>query len=775
MLNALAEVGSTAKTSGVELDELTGYITALTVATGKSGSEVGTAIRSIMTKIYKGDSIKALKEINVQVKDAEGNFRDFTSIINDLDKVWGNLSRTQIIQTATKVGGIERYNDFISLVSNLDTAMEASTTAANSFNSAINENEIYLESIEGRMSSLSATAQGFWFNLINSDTIKGGILLLELVIKGLDGMQQTFGGVATAIGVVSSSILMFTNNPLKELAKGIATNGFKGKEFQTILNKVKYEMSGASTVSEKATTSMKLLGGAFSSTGVKAALLTAKTVALNAVMSVGLSVAISGVISLITKLADSMITTKSEWKEITDECSNNIDKNNELISSVETLMAKENELNSELQSGKLNSEEQAKAREELLDIQKQIAQLLPESSTGFTSEGEAISANTDKVLENLDAKKKLSEAEAIKMIGAVDLYDSDVAAKKYAEEQKRYEELMEAYKNGEQWRGVDVTDKMIEKSEKKINKYKEAIETDMKIIETLRNSGWTDEQIASKIYDYTSLEESIAMLGRTEKAWGLMTQAINENTDAKNENNNAQPITEDSALEEIQVKIDDAEISTKSATGIMNKFTEAIQEGVAPAEALADALNSIEVESNMKDATKAYSDSISEMVKLQDLIKDINEEGKLTPNIISSITSSYPEIGSAILDTGDTIDFLNGKIQEQEQIYTQALEIMVADDDKWYANHIANNSDMQNKLRELYNTFISDGADAYDIDLSNYQTLTQLKNALNDDLIDGLADYLKSYVGGNADTYKTDLRMKMRLYTVMYIENCLNC
>lgn len=775
MLNALAEVGSTAKTSGVELDELTGYITALTVATGKSGSEVGTAIRSIMTKIYKGDSIKALKEINVQVKDAEGNFRDFTSIINDLDKVWGNLSRTQIIQTATKVGGIERYNDFISLVSNLDTAMEASTTAANSFNSAINENEIYLESIEGRMYSLSATAQGFWFNLINSDTIKGGILLLELVIKGLDGMQQTFGGVATAIGVVSSSILMFTNNPLKELAKGIATNGFKGKEFQTILNKVKYEMSGASTVSEKATTSMKLLGGAFSSTGVKAALLTAKTVALNAVMSVGLSVAISGVISLITKLADSMITTKSEWKEITDECSNNIDKNNELISSVETLMAKENELNSELQSGKLNSEEQAKAREELLDIQKQIAQLLPESSTGFTSEGEAISANTDKVLENLDAKKKLSEAEAIKMIGAVDLYDSDVAAKKYAEEQKRYEELMEAYKNGEQWRGVDVTDKMIEKSEKKINKYKEAIETDMKIIETLRNSGWTDEQIASKIYDYTSLEESIAMLGRTEKAWGLMTQTINENTDAKNENNNAQPITEDSALEEIQVKIDDAEISTKSATGIMNKFTEAIQEGVAPAEALADALNSIEVESNMKDATKAYSDSISEMVKLQDLIKDINEEGKLTPNIISSITSSYPEIGSAILDTGDTIDFLNGKIQEQEQIYTQALEIMVADDDKWYANHIANNSDMQNKLRELYNTFISDGADAYDIDLSNYQTLTQLKNALNDDLIDGLADYLKSYVGGNADTYKTDLRMKMRLYTVMYIENCLNC
>ena len=797
MLNALAEVGSTAKTSGVELNDLTGYITALTVATGKSGDEVGTAIRSIMARMYKSDSIKALKEINVQVKDAEGNFRDFTSIMNDLDKVWQNLSQTQKIQTAQTVGGIQRYNDFISLVSNLDTAMEASATAADSFNSAVNENNIYLESIEGRMSSLTATAQGFWFNLIDSDAIKGGISLLESFIKGLDGMQQTFGSIPTAIGVASSAILMFTNNPLKKLAEGIAKNGLRAEELQSILNKVRTEMGSATTVSGKATAGIKLLGSAFNSAGVQAAILTVKTVALQAAFSMGLSLAITAVIGSLTKLVDSMITTKAEWKEITDECSANIDKNNELISSVETLMSKENQLNSELQSGKLTAEEQAQAREELLEVQKQIAQLLPESSNAFTSEGDAISTNTDKVLENLDAKKKLSEAEAIKMIGSVNLYDSDVAAKKYEEEQKKYEELMEAYKKGEQWNGLDVTEKMIEKSKKKIDEYKETIETDMKIIETLRNSGWTDEQIASRLYDKTTLEEGISMLGRTEQAWGLMTQAIEENTNAKKENSEVQPITEESALEDIQDRINEAEITTQSATDIMNKFSEAISNGVSPAEALASALNSIDMQSNLQDATKTYAECINEVADLHSMLKELNEEQELTPSIISKIALAYPEVGASVTDLASLQDFLQNKINETMQKQSEAYAVMIGNDTNYYASKIANNSEFEQLLNDSINSIVGMQTEGYDIDLSNFATLNELKNGIQNQfgeaqgesinsildmynaaytfdsqnfadlqsmkqgyinqLIPAIANWIAQFTGGNAEGYTKDL------------------
>ena len=43
MLEALSKVGNTAHTAGASLQQLEGYITAITVATGAEGGEVGNA------------------------------------------------------------------------------------------------------------------------------------------------------------------------------------------------------------------------------------------------------------------------------------------------------------------------------------------------------------------------------------------------------------------------------------------------------------------------------------------------------------------------------------------------------------------------------------------------------------------------------------------------------------------------------------------------------------------------------------------------------------
>lgn len=53
MLSALAEVGSTAQVAGADIYQLQGYITSMSVATGKSGDEIGNSLRSITSRIYK--------------------------------------------------------------------------------------------------------------------------------------------------------------------------------------------------------------------------------------------------------------------------------------------------------------------------------------------------------------------------------------------------------------------------------------------------------------------------------------------------------------------------------------------------------------------------------------------------------------------------------------------------------------------------------------------------------------------------------------------------
>ena len=144
MTNALAKVGSVANTSGVDLQELEGYITAVTVATGKAGDEVGTAIRAIMARTYKDYSVTALEKVGVAVWDAKGEFREFPDIMTDLDKTWRNLTNTQKIELAQTVAGVQRYNEFMSLMNNFGMATSATATAMDSLGSATKENEIYL-------------------------------------------------------------------------------------------------------------------------------------------------------------------------------------------------------------------------------------------------------------------------------------------------------------------------------------------------------------------------------------------------------------------------------------------------------------------------------------------------------------------------------------------------------------------------------------------------------------------------------------------------------
>lgn len=78
---ALAQVGSTAYTSGANLQQVEGYITSIATATGKEGSEIGNSLKSMMSRIYKigeegmeseGRPEKMLQSMGVAVRDSEG-------------------------------------------------------------------------------------------------------------------------------------------------------------------------------------------------------------------------------------------------------------------------------------------------------------------------------------------------------------------------------------------------------------------------------------------------------------------------------------------------------------------------------------------------------------------------------------------------------------------------------------------------------------------------------------------------------------------------------
>lgn len=72
------------------------------------------------------------------------------------------------------------------MISNFTTAEKSLQSALNSTGVAVNENKIYLDSIQGRLATLKATAQGFANDIIDPNWIKWVVTLGDYLVRGFD-------------------------------------------------------------------------------------------------------------------------------------------------------------------------------------------------------------------------------------------------------------------------------------------------------------------------------------------------------------------------------------------------------------------------------------------------------------------------------------------------------------------------------------------------------------------------------------------------------------
>lgn len=104
---------------------------------------------------------------------------------------------------------------FTAVMSNFQTAINATEDGLYSMGSASRENEKYMDSIEGKLSGLSSAWQKFSTDLISSDFVKGAVSGLTGFLNVLD--QIPIKTIAVGAGI-SALVLNFAN-----IAKGIST------------------------------------------------------------------------------------------------------------------------------------------------------------------------------------------------------------------------------------------------------------------------------------------------------------------------------------------------------------------------------------------------------------------------------------------------------------------------------------------------------------------------------------------------------------------------
>ena len=162
-----------------------------------------------MTRITKASAVdgtseediskaeESLKSVGVQVRKSAGEFRDMTDIMRDLGAVWNDLNDVQQSNISYEIAGTRQTNIIKTLLTywkDYETLVEK---AGDSAGTTMENQEKYAESYKGELSELSATAESFWNNFLNSSTFKTGTNFLTGILSLLDKISGTMGTLGT--------------------------------------------------------------------------------------------------------------------------------------------------------------------------------------------------------------------------------------------------------------------------------------------------------------------------------------------------------------------------------------------------------------------------------------------------------------------------------------------------------------------------------------------------------------------------------------------------
>lgn len=431
--------------------------------------------------------VKNLAGVDITDKQT-GNIRSTFDILNDIGKVWDNLNDKQQALLAENIAGKTRANVFASVMQNAEQLDEVYQSLQNSAGSAEEEQARYMDSISGKLNAFSESVKKIWIDSINTDTIKNIIDTGTTFVNIFDGVINTVGVLPTTITAVTGALTIF-NEKFRESttifmnAIPLLNNMFNG------LNNMSLNLQASSTQLKSQIATLKTYAQSYQQAGMSTkvmgtnlAMLQAKlavttvgliatkvaTIALQTAFSMGLSLAITGAISLIGKLGKELIGTgksMSECKTQAESLQNVLSKengDNDLISQYE-------KLNKSLEDGNLTEQERSEINNKIYDVKEKISNLDSDYKR-------ILEDNTGSYEEQLNLMKGIYDLKLKDT--SQDLDDEMMSQKKADRIRNQLEQNIQAikeYQDNGTWMGTkeseDSMAKAFEKAKKNVKEY----------------------------------------------------------------------------------------------------------------------------------------------------------------------------------------------------------------------------------------------------------------------------------------------------------------
>ena len=421
LAEALSKTSNVAKTSGVTLDRLIGYLSIVGETTQKSMSEVGNSFQSIFSRMNNikinrfiddesGESLSdtetVLNKLGIKLRDTSDTYRDFDDVLDDVGKRWNTFTQVEQNAISVAMAGTRQRENFTALMQRYGDALKYSEVAANSSGTAMKRYEQYQDSIDAKTNELTNSLEALSMNTISEDLYKDileattGIIEFTdqtNLLKGSLAGLATYGAskmfVAMASGIISAArstaqlttvMAMFNNGRTKDnlINIGVACKGLSDSQMKLVLSTTGLTNSqrllilhGKGVEESQRQQTLTTLGfsqaenAATASTFSFAGALNSLKVAF---ASNPVGMAIMAVTAAVTIGTMAYSKHKQSIEEVSQATAEAASAFNDTSSSIENYADKYKELHDELTRANTSEERQHEIKSELLSLQQDL-------------------------------------------------------------------------------------------------------------------------------------------------------------------------------------------------------------------------------------------------------------------------------------------------------------------------------------------------------------------------------------------------------------------
>lgn len=240
------------------------------------------------------DLIKGISGVDIMID--ENNFKSTYQIIEELGKVWDDISDINQASLLEAIAGKRQSNIVAAALNNYERLNDVLTTSVDSFGSAQAEQEEYAKSIQYSFDTLKAAFQDFAQHAINNNSVKNILAIAQSALEALTKIVDKLGTIPTLLSAIYAIRYMktkkgFFGTMIDEADGATKRVTILGKE----VSKIKSDFQNSNT------SGLTKIGAALDGIKLKAIAAEIATTALNAAISFGISLAINAAVTGITK------------------------------------------------------------------------------------------------------------------------------------------------------------------------------------------------------------------------------------------------------------------------------------------------------------------------------------------------------------------------------------------------------------------------------------------------------------------------------------------